>query len=235
MRLLTTGNAKTVKGRKKGYQTYILHLAPHTVSEAGNVCPKATPGCIAACLNLAGRGGIFKEGGTNTIQIARKRKTRWFFEDRESFIMQLAQDIDRAIRQSVKKNMTPCVRLNGTSDIAWEKYQVGQTGLTLFELFPEVQFYDYTKILGRKTAGIANYHLTFSRAENNDKDCARALLQGMNVAAVYDQVPVDMFSADDTDLRFLDPVQGQVIGLKVKGHRAKKDYSGFIIRLTEQA
>jgi hypothetical protein len=55
----------------------------------------------------------------------------------------------------------------------------------------------------------------------------------LNVAAVYDQLPEGMYSADETDLRFLDPMQGQVIGLKVKGHRAKKDYSGFVIRIKE--
>ena len=76
MKLLTTGNAKTVKGRKKGYQTYILHLAPADLSGVINTCPKATNGCKAACLNLAGRGGMFKDGGTNTIQQARIRKTR---------------------------------------------------------------------------------------------------------------------------------------------------------------
>jgi hypothetical protein len=231
LKLLTTGNAKTVKGRKKGYQTYILHLAPYTLAGRGNVCPKATSGCIASCLNLAGRGGMFTAAqGTNAIQQARIRKTQWFFDDRASFMMQLAKDIDLAVRQCVKKDMTPCVRLNGTSDLSWEKYTVGDTGQTLFELFPEVQFYDYTKVLGRKVIPITNYHLTFSRAESNDKDCMKAMTQGMNVAAVYDQLPEGMYSADETDLRFLDPVKGQIIGLKVKGHRAKKDTSGFVIR-----
>jgi hypothetical protein len=88
-------------------------------------------------------------------------------------------------------------------------------------------------VLGRKVFHIANYHLTFSRAENNLADCARAIAEGMNVATVYDVIPEGLFSADEDDLRFLDPKVG-TIGLKAKG-RAKKDYSGFVIRLKEVA
>jgi hypothetical protein len=105
--------------------------------------------------------------------------------------------------------------------------------MNLFQLFPTTQFYDYTKILGRKVAQYPNYHLTFSKADGNDSDVAEALLQGMSVVAVYDKIPEGVPSADETDLRFLDP-KGIMLGLKAKG-RAKKDYSGFVIRLTEQA
>lgn len=229
MKLLTKGNPKTVKGQKQGYLTWIMHLAPYTVAGVGNVCPKATPGCIAACLNLAGRGGMFKDGGTNTIQQARIRKTREFFADRSAFMFKLAEDIQKAINYSEKKGLIPVFRLNGTSDLSWEKYEVGETGLNLFELFPEVQFYDYTKVLGRKITAYPNYHLTFSRADGNHKDIPKAVAAGMNVAVVYDQIPNGVYNADETDLRFLDPKVG-IIGLKVKGHRAKKDTTGFVIR-----
>jgi hypothetical protein len=105
--------------------------------------------------------------------------------------------------------------------------------MNLFQLFPNVQFYDYTKILGRKVSKYFNYHLTFSKADGNDADVAEALMQGMSVVAVYDKIPEGVPSADETDLRFLDP-KGVMLGLKAKG-RAKKDYSGFVIRLTEVA
>jgi hypothetical protein len=121
--------------------------------------------------------------------------------------------------------------LNGTSDLSWEKYTIQDK--TIFELFPQVQFYDYTKVLGRKVKHIPNYHLTFSKADGNDSDVAEALLQGMSVVAVYDEIPAGVPSADETDLRFLDP-RGIMLGLKAKG-RAKKDYSGFVIRLKEVA
>lgn len=230
-KLLTKGNPKTIKGQKKGYLTWILHLAPSTLS-GKNVCPKATPGCIAACLNLAGRGGMFKEGAPiNSIQRARIRKTQAFWADRDAFMLELAADINRAIKHTEKQGLIPVFRLNGTSDLSWEKYTVGETGANIFELFGDYQFYDYTAVLGRKNIP-SNYHLTFSRKESNDKDVVKALLQGMNVAAVYDEIPAGMYSADETDLRFLDGKQG-MMGLKVKGHRAKKDYSGFVIRIKE--
>jgi hypothetical protein len=233
-KLLSTANPKIQKGTKEGYLSFILHLSPYTVAGVGNVCPKATAGCIAACLNTAGRGGMFTpEQGTNTIQEARKRKTRYFFADRAGFMLDLYKDIQKAIKFAERKALTPVFRLNGTSDLSWEKYEVPGTEKTLFELFPTVQFYDYTKVLGRKIKDIPNYHLTFSRAESNDADVARALKEGLNVAAVYDQIPEGMYSADETDLRFLDPKVG-MIGLKAKG-RARKDYSGFVIRLKEIA
>ena len=231
-KLLSTANPKIQKGTKLGYLSFILHLAPSTLS-GRNTCPKATAGCIASCLNTAGRGGMFKRGeNTNTIQKARIRKTNYFYEQRQDFMLDLMADIKKGIRMAEKLNLIPVFRLNGTSDLSWEKYDM-LPGLNVFEVFPNVQFYDYTKILGRKVKGIANYHLTFSKAENNDSDVAEALLQGMSVVAVYDKIPEGTPSADETDLRFLDP-KGIMLGLKAKG-RAKKDYSGFVIRLTEVA
>jgi hypothetical protein len=109
--------------------------------------------------------------------------------------------------------------------------------LNIFQIFPEVQFYDYTKVLGRKAA-YDNYFLIFSQADGNEADVNRAIAQGMNVATVFDQVPATykgrpVIDADETDLRFLDP-KGVIAGLKAKG-RAKKDLSGFVIRVKEVA
>jgi hypothetical protein len=225
-KLLSTANPKIQKGTKMGYLSFILHLAPSTLS-GKNTCPKATPGCIAACLNTAGRGGMFKKGeNTNMIQKARIRKTKMYFEQREEFLATLEADIRKAIKFAEKQDLIPVFRLNGTSDLSVEKWGI-------IEKFPTVQFYDYTKVLGRKVKHLPNYHLTFSKADGNDSDVAEALLQGMSVVAVYDSIPEGVPSADETDLRFLDP-KGIMLGLKAKG-RAKKDYSGFVIRLTEQA
>lgn len=239
MKLLSTGNPKVLKGMSQGYNTYILHLAPANVS-GYETCPKRTAGCTAACLNTAGRGGMFKRGETtNVIQEARKRKTRMFFENRVEFMRLLVADIELAIKQSAKLNLIPVFRLNGTSDLAFEKFEVvrnGQLFRNVFAAFPEVQFYDYTKILGRKVAHITNYHLTFSAADGNDADVAKALAMGMNVATVFgikktEPMPetyngVAVFNGDDSDLRFLDP-KGVVVGLYAKG-KAKKDTSGFV-------
>jgi hypothetical protein len=221
-KLLSTANPKIQKGTKMGYLSFILHLAPADLS-GRETCPKRTAGCTAACLNTAGRGGMFKKGeNTNMIQKARIRKTEYFFNDRAGFMADLEADITKAIKFAAKQGLTPVFRLNGTSDLSWEKYGI-------IEKFPTVQFYDYTKVLGRKIAHLPNYHLTFSKADGNDADVQKALAQGMSVVAVYDEIPEGVPSADETDLRFLDP-KGVMLGLKAKG-RAKKDYSGFVIRL----
>jgi hypothetical protein len=225
-KLLSTANPKIQKGTKLGYLSFILHLAPADLS-GRETCPKRTAGCTAACLNTAGRGGMFKRGeNTNVIQKARIRKTKMYFEQRDEFLAALEADIRKAIKFAEKQDLIPVFRLNGTSDLSVEKWGI-------IEKFPQVQFYDYTKVLGRKVSHLPNYHLTFSKADGNDADVAEALLQGMSVVAVYDAIPAGVPSADETDLRFLDP-KGIMLGLKAKG-RAKKDYSGFVIRLTEVA
>jgi hypothetical protein len=112
MKLLSTGNPKILKGTKKGYNTFILHLAPADVS-GYNTCPKATVGCKTACLNTAGRGGMFKKGETtNVIQEARIRKTQFFFEERAGFFEWLEKDIELGIKQSAKKYLIPLFLLN---------------------------------------------------------------------------------------------------------------------------
>jgi len=100
------------------------------------------------------------------------------------------------------------------------------------ELFPEVQFYDYTKHPNRKNIPV-NYHLTFSRAEDNDEDIKQALKNGLNIAVVFEKYLPETFmglpviDGDKNDLRFLDPVNS-IVGLVAKG-KAKKDETGFVI------
>ena len=235
MKLLSTGNPKILKGLKQGFNTYILHLAPANLS-GYETCAKRTTGCTSACLNTAGRGGMFKKGETtNMIQNARIRKTKMFFEQRQDFMLALKKDIELGIKQSKKLGLIPVFRLNGTSDLAWEKYDM-IPGQNVFECFPDIQFYDYTKILGRKVKGIANYHLTFSAADGNDADVYRAIAEGYNVATVFGLKKTEpmpetylgrtVFNGDDSDLRFLDP-KNVVVGLYAKG-KAKKDTSGFV-------
>jgi hypothetical protein len=239
MKLLSTGNPKVLKGMEFGFNTYILHLAPANLS-GYETCPKRTAGCTAACLNTAGRGGMFKKGeNTNMIQQARIRKTKMFFENRAEFMALLVKDIELAIKQSAKLNLVPVFRLNGTSDLSFEKYEVIRNGKlyrNIFLAFPDVKFYDYTKVLGRKVSDISNYSLTFSAADGNDNDVMKAIAQGYNIAVVFgvkktEALPVEylglpVFNGDESDLRFLDP-KNVIVGLYAKG-KAKKDETGFV-------
>ena len=239
MNLLSVGNPKTLKGMKQGYNTYIMHLAPGSLS-GHNTCPKATAGCLSACLNTAGRGGMFKKGeNTNNIQKARIRKTQLFYNDRDQFMSLLVKDILLAIKQSAKADLIPVIRLNGTSDISWEKYPVKMGNVTysnIFAAFGFITFYDYSKVLGRKVNHISNYSLTFSAADGNDNDVREAIKQGYNIAVVFGikktlpmpntYLGLPVYNGDESDLRFLDP-KCHIVGLYAKG-KAKKDTSGFV-------
>lgn len=232
--LSISADAKTIKGTKKGVLTGILYFAPHTLS-GNQVCPKATPECKALCLYTAGRGIYTK------VQTGRLNKTKWFFTERETFLAQLVKNIEALERKAKRLKMIPAIRLNGTSDIAWEKIAVTRNGKTypsIYEAFPKIKGYEYTKILGRKKAlALPNCHLTFSLSENNDKEALQALEQGYNVAVVMKVRPKDkkpklwsgypVINGDENDLRFLDKKGGHIIALSAKGKARKADL-GFV-------
>lgn len=234
-------NAKTIKGQKFGYMTGVLYLAPARLS-GHEVCPVRSVGCTAACLNTAGR-GIFPK-----VQEARIRKTKQYFSNRRGFLDQLEADIKGLIRKAGSVGLTPVVRLNGTSDIAWERVRLpdAEGNLTsIIERFPDIQFYDYTKIPKRALAHIngampPNYHLTFSLNEANKMDTLKVLRKGGNVAIVFRKTLPELWNGftvingDASDLRPTDPQgfasrehEGVVVGLLAKG-RAKNDQTGFV-------
>ena len=224
-KLLNSGNYKTSKGEKYGWKTYGLHLAPFNIS-GKNVCASASAGCSAACLNTAGRGSM------HSVQDARVKKTRRFFEDRDGFLSQLFKEIKSSIKSATKKELKSCFRLNLTSDILWERLVV--------EKFPQVQFYDYTKHLKRFVRFLegklpSNYHLTYSRDETTPDTLVKSLCaSGGNVAVVFrgKKLPrrwlgIEVIDGDDSDLRFQDG-KGKIVGLLEKG-LAKKDETGFVV------
>jgi len=216
MKLLTTHNTKIQKGRDRGYIIYGMHLLP------GRVCARASKGCLAACLNTAGH-GVYR-----STQESRARKTKFFWEDTEGFLVQLRKEIRAAVRSAGRKGLTPAFRLNLTSDIPWEAYGIPQE-------FPELQFFDYSKYHDRCVP--SNYHLTFSRSESliNHDQARKFLRKGGNVAVVFNkkELPATYWgypvhSGDEDDLRFLDPFG--IIGLYAKG-RARKDTTGFVVEV----
>lgn len=219
LKLLSLANPKILKGISKGYLTGILHLAP--ANESGhNTCAAHTAECAAACLYFAGRGAM------PMVQTARIRRTNLFFDDRPEFLRQLHADIKYLTTADVPEipNCQVVIRLNGTSDIRWENYNVPQS-------FPGTQFYDYTKLVNRKDVP-ANYHLLFSFSGTNLTDCQAALAAGQNVAVPFLKWP-DMWQGypvidgDEDDLRFLD--NGPcIVGLKAKGRLRRDPTSIFL-------
>jgi len=231
--LLTSGNAKIVKGEKLGYITKGLHFSPANKS-GYEVCRWRSKGCTMACLDTAGRGQM------NMIQDSRIAKTKLFFEKQFDFLAKLTKEIASTIKSAKKKEMTAVFRPNLTSDIAWESvFFDEERPKTIFDKFPETQFYDYTKSFMRMAQFInrnpefpSNYHLTFSRSETNQKLVEMVLEMGGNVAVVFrNQLPktwkgYEVINGDENDLRFRDP-QPCIVGLLEKG-LAKKDETGFV-------
>lgn len=223
-KLLTIGgNTKIKLSDAAGeYLTAILHLSPANLS-GFETCPKRSAGCSAACLNTSGRGRF------DNIQEARIKKTRFLFSSQPEFLDQLRKELKAFSRKCSRLGVKPAVRLNGTSDLLWER-------LWLMQDFPEIQFYDYTAIAARFRDSWKlpkNYHLTFSRKESNQADVQRVIAAGGNVAVVFRKTLPEtylgrpVFDGTKTDLRFTDP-SGVVVGLLAKG-KAKKDMSGFVV------
>lgn len=235
MQKLLTTNTKLLKDSKK-YLALGLQLAPHKQAGMGNVCPDASEGCSQACLFSSGFGRF-----DNVVQ-GRIDRTKFFFNDREKFMTQIFKEIKSGIVKATKENKKLAIRLNTISDIAWERIKID--GKNVFESFPKVQFWDYTKSPARMSAFLAgelpkNYHLTFSRSESNAAIVDSVLASGGNVAAVFrGALPSHwngkrVVSGDESDLRFKDP-KGVIVGLVEKG-KAKKDISGFVLEPMERS
>lgn len=215
--LLTAANTKTIKGEKAGYFSAILYLAPHTLGGGATLCPHSTEDCRTMCLAGAGMSGL-------PLQLqAKLNRTRLFNEDRPAFLATLARDIEKLKRIALAEGLKPVLRLNGTSDIMWER------------VFPDweqlgLQRMDYTKIPleHRKPDRDPTYHLTYSYMGLQDAERAiRYLDAGCSVAAVVPETVKDellscvnhrwpLVDGDAHDLRFLDP-PGSLVLLKPKG------------------
>jgi len=253
-------NPKTVKGQKLGYMTAVLYLAPYLTS-GYNVCPMAKiAGCWRDCLDVQGRGGMSKGNKrmrtpvglrpANDIRRARIQRTKMWVEDRPEFCKQLVKEIDAFLKRAERVGLTPVIRLNGMSDIQWERIDIAHelgtgAGMTIFGMYPDVQFYDYTKIAKRfKRTLPANYHLSLSYSDANEKYAAscweahgqhgaslvmvyRTKADIANAATWYDECRVNFVNGDAHDLRFLDPAKS-IVALKAKG-TAARDKSGFVL------
>lgn len=225
-KLLSVNNTKINKSNKMentNYWSTLMHLRPINT----RICPyQDIAKCKNACLVTAGRGKF------SNVQEARQRKTELFLNNRNEFMSQLITDIQKFIRACQRKNKKPALRLNGTSDIQWENIKVD--GQNLFEMFPDVQFYDYTKIPTRKVEQYQNYHLTWSYSEANEKYAEYFNKVPYNKAVVFNgDLPktfkgLEVIDGDIHDMRFLDK-PNVVVGLRAKGE-AKKDDTGFVIQ-----
>lgn len=231
-RLLTVTNPKVNREAVElGYLPAVMHLAPHTMAGA-NLCPWASSGCIDPCLNTAGRGGIGVDAsGWNTIQAARIRRAARMILTPDAFALDLAREIGRHAIRAHKLGLSPCVRLNGTSDVAFHRIMpdvitaAREAGVTL---------YDYTK-RPKPDAAAHGIDVTYSYPGGKGEAARRYLDAGYRVAVVFatrkgDALPAEWVApwgdaypvtdGDTHDLRFRDP-GGIIVGLRAKG-KAKR-------------
>ena len=223
LHLLSVGSdAKSRKSNEKYPNTItaIQYLAP-SLNSGYETCAGKSEGCSAACLFTAGRGAM------NSVQQARIRKTKLFFEDNEKYINYLEEDLSLLDKYGKDNNMSVYVRLNGTSDLDF-------ISLNIFDKYNDLKFYDYTKIKERLSLDLPdNYRLTYSKDERTTEEEVLEIINLANVAVVFDNIPetylgLPVFKGDLTDLRYEDPDK-HIIGLKAKG-RAKQDTSGFVVK-----
>jgi len=225
--ILGESSTKTIKGEKIGYLTGIVYLVPDEI-----LCPLALlAGCFHGCLNTAGRGAF------NSVQKARKAKTPSLYDHQQAFLLSLAADTWTIARKAFKLGFKPLVRPNGTSDIPYENLIIWENK-NLFQLFPDVMFYDYTKHPSRSLEGkiLNNYDLTYSFSAITPKPISIKGLSNKNnsrVAVVFQKqkdIPNNfrgwnVIDGDNTDVRHIEPKQ-VVVALYAKG-KAKQDTTGF--------
>ena len=226
-KLLGSSTFKMAKSSKFKYLSEILHLAPSNIGGV-NICASSSPICVKMCLNTSGRGQM------TSVQKSRLNKKYYFLADRQKFLKHLDREIKLSSERAKRKKLKYTVRLNGTSDLPFERYKL-ENGKNLMENNPDVQFIDYTKIsnrLDKKNKIPKNYSLTYSQAENNLDNVKKILKTKYNIATVFrKKLPKKwlgrkVIDGDVSDLRHLDPKK-VVVGLRAKG-KAIKNFNGFV-------
>jgi hypothetical protein len=235
---MVNNSTKHEKAYKYDELVYTLYLAPAKMS-GYEVCPMRTKECTQLCLNESGRNKM--DTKENKINQSRIKKTKLFFEDRQFFMRWLIEELSIAKNRAENEGLHFSVRLNNTSDLSPESFylDIDGTKKNILELFPETQFYDYTKVPKRVelVKKYKNYDVTFSYSGNNLQDCISMLNNNVRVAVVFKEVP-DKFwgrkviNGDMYDMRYRDD-RDVIVGLKFKRVRNKLvDTNKFVIQET---
>ena len=230
-------SAKMMKSFQHNVATYCVYLAPATMAgrtKKGtriNVCPMSAH-CKDLCLNSSGhnKADILAHNSNvrdSSINQARIKKTKLFYNDRDVYMDILIHEINRDRSYAERNGMEFSVRLNGTSDLSPEIMK--KDGKNILEIFPDVQFYDYTKVPTRLKLMkfYPNYDITFSYDGYNWDTCEEFLNDGGKVAVVFDSEKMpktykgyNVIDANGYDMRYLDP-KGCIMGLEF--HPIAKD------------
>lgn len=224
----TSQNAKMMYSFNNGTETYCVHLAPATLS-GRNTCANSEH-CREFCLNGSGHNKadiILRGEQESVINKARIKRTDALYKKRDLFMQTLIHEINTAYNRAKRNNREFAVRLNGTSDLSplVFKYQ----GKNILEWFPNIMFYDYTKVPTRERLlrKYKNYDVTFSFDGHNWDKCEEYLKRGGKVAVIFEhEMPktymgYKVHDASGYDMRYLDP-KGTIMGLHY--HTTANDY-----------
>jgi hypothetical protein len=239
-RIFSFDSAKAIKAQGYGYLNAIHYMAPADTAGVGNLCPKATASCRELCLGwYSGQAGmVANDADLNSVRASRIEKARRFMTDRAAYMRDIVRSIELAQIKARRMRKRLCVRLNGSTDIAWEGVACERNGKryrNVMEAFLRIQFVDYTKLSNRFSKPLPkNYDLTLSRTERNESAVVKIVSGGANAAVVFASKPETylgfrVIDGDAHDLRHLDP-KGVIVALSPKGAKAKRDATGFVVR-----
>ena len=231
---MVNNSTKHEKAYKYNELVYTIYLSPAKMS-GYEVCPMRTKECTMLCLNESGHNRM--DIHENKINKSRINKTKLFFENREFFVRWVIDEIKSGIKKSEKLGYRFSVRINNTSDLNPESFQVKENGksVNILQMFPNVQFYDYSKVPTRLklVQKYSNYDLTFSFSGHNWDTCEEMLKNNVRVSVVFDEVPetykgYKVIDGDKYDMRYLDE-KNVIVGLKFKKVRNKLSKNKFVI------
>jgi len=220
--LNTTGSNTKIKKSTKGsgYKIASLSLAPDDI-----ICiNRKAAECDKDCLFKSGRGTF------DSVMKARRRKTKLWHQDRALFLTTLDKEIRRHIKSSNTAGLIPAIRLNVISDIDWESYGI-------FDKYPELVGYDYTKRPERLGNTPDNYQLMFSYsgAPNYQEMVKKAFKTDTPISVVFRGgfpshfMGREVIDGDLSDLFNL-KAKNKIVGLKLKGGKdIQLSQSPFIV------
>ena len=188
--------------------TYGIYLASADLS-GFNVCPNSEY-CKDNCLNGSGHNMVNRLSKKDTIDRSRTIKTRLLFANKEVFMRIMIHEIEKERKKAENNGTFFSIRLNCTSDINPIAFTLN--GKNILEIFPDIQFYDYTKVLNRIALAkkYSNYDITWSidGSEKNREIGLELLKNGGRVAVVYGEndMPKTWYgyeccNGDETDYR----------------------------------
>lgn len=227
-----TYNGKKVMSTGLGFASAqkINDMQRATTCPQSGICEDLCLGETSGQNLLYGGDGQFRSGP----RLSQYLKTEALVVNPEAFAIAFIKQITAFRKAALDLDYHPAIRLNVTSDFNPKMFEA------VINMFPDVTFYDYTKLDTKPIA--PNHHLTYSstgatqlvngeiivnKFSNWDRMVDKILAGGKNVAMAFtsrSSMPkfvqdertgktFEVWNGDEYDARFLDPVREDGVGL----------------------